>query len=224
MSWPLCDVVVIDTMAAVTPGGNENSSETVGKLLEHCKFIHRKTGALVILIHHSGKDATKGARGWSGLRAAADAEMEVTRNGDYRSVRMSKLKDSTDGTEFGFKLKVVPLGVDADGEEESSCMVEHVEQAPEEARTGKQKPSGRHQLLMYDVLKTVAPSGTVALEDLVAGYTAKVPKGTEGRDNRKRDAKRALEELIAKKLAYMHGDDRVSLTSLITSGSEGWLE
>lgn len=196
----------------------------MGLVLSHCKFLHRKTGALVVLIHHSGKDATRGARGWSGLRAAADAEIEVTRNGDFRAATVTKMKDGSDGASHSFKLKVVPLGVDADGEEESSCVVEHVEQAPEEARAGKQKPSGRHQLLMYDVLKTVAPSGTVALEDLVAGYTAKVPKGTEGRDNRKRDAKRALEELIAKKLAYMHGDDRVSLTSLITSGNEGWLE
>lgn len=224
MKAPICDLVVIDTLSAVSPGSNENSGEDVGKLIEHCKFIHRKTGALVLLIHHSGKDSTRGARGWSGLRAAADAEIEVVRNGDYRVANVTKMKDGTDGSTYSFKLKVIELGVDSDGEVESSCIVEHVEAAPQDASTGsKQKPTGRHQQLMIDTLKTVAPSGTVNLEDLVAGYVAKTPKG-EGRDRRRRDALRALEELIAKRLAYMQGEDRVSLTSLVTSGDEGWLQ
>ena len=77
---------------------------------------------------------------------------------------------------------------------------------------------------MHDMLKIMAPSGTVNYEDLVAGYVAKMPSGGEGRDNRKRDAKRAVEELITKRLAYMHGEDRVSLTSLIVSDDAGWLQ
>jgi KaiC/GvpD/RAD55 family RecA-like ATPase len=216
------DVVVIDTLSATTPGGNENSGEDMGLVLSHCKSIHRQTGALVVLIHHSGKDATRGARGWSGLRAAADAEIEVTRNGDYRLASITKLKDGTDGESFAFKLKVVPMGFDAEGEEESSCVVEHIDAAPA-ATPGKQRPTGRHQLTMFDILKVMAPSGTVNYDDLVAGYVAKMPKGSEGRDNRKRDAKRAIEELITKRLAHMHGDDRVSLTSLVTTGDDGWL-
>jgi AAA domain len=216
------DAVVIDTLSATTPGGNENSGEDLGLVLSHCKLLSRRTGALVVIIHHSGKDATRGARGWSGLRAAADAEIEVVRNGDYRVASVTKMKDGSDGESFAFKLKVIPLGHDADGEEESSCVVEHIDAAPQEQRTGKQKPGGRHETSLYDVLKTVAPSGSVDLEDLVEGYLAKMPKG-EGKDNRKRDAKRALENLIAKKLAYMQGEDRVSLTSLVTAGDEGWL-
>jgi hypothetical protein len=209
-------------MSAVTPGANENSGEDVGKLIAHCKLLHKKTGALVVLIHHSGKDAARGARGWSGLRAAADAEIEVTRNGDYRAASVTKMKDGSDGESLSFKLKVVELGLDDDGEAQSSCVVEHVDAEPAVLPSGKQKPSGGHQQAMYDILRVMAPSGTVAYEDLVAGYVAKMPKG-EGKDRRSRDAKRALEQLISKKLAYMHGEDRVSLTSLVTSGDDGWL-
>lgn len=213
--------MVIDTLSATTPGGNENSGEDMGLVLSHCKFLHRKTGALVVLIHHSGKDATRGARGWSGLRAAADAEIEITRNGDYRAATVTKMKDGSDGESLSFKLKVIELGLDADGVVESSCVIEHVDSAPVET-SGKQRPSGRHQIAMLDMLKIMAPSGTVNYEDLIAGYMKKMPPG-DGKDNRKRDAKRAIEELIAKRLAFMHGEDRVSLTSLVTSGDEGWL-
>ena len=222
LDWGPVDVIVIDTLSATTPGGNENSGEDMGLVLSHCKFLHRKTGALVVLIHHSGKDATRGARGWSGLRAAADAEIEITRSGDYRSATVTKMKDGSDGEQFSYKLKVIELG-EVDGEMESSCIIEHVENAPDAAPSGKTRPSGRHEIGMFDMLKVMAPSGTVNYEDLVAGYVAKMPKGSEGKDNRKRDAKRAVEGLIAKRLCYMHENDRVSLTSLVTSGDDGWL-
>jgi hypothetical protein len=217
------DVVVIDTLSATTPGGNENSGEDIGLVISHCKLLHRHTGALVVLIHHSGKDATKGARGWSGLRAAADAEIEVTRNGDFRMATITKAKDSIDGGSYSFKLKPVILGLDAHGEEESSCIVEHTDEQPEAAKGAKQRASGKHQIPLYEVLKTMAPSGTVNYEDLVAGFVKKMPRGEAARDTRKRDAKRALEELIAKKLAYMHDDDRVSLTTNIQMDSGDWV-
>lgn len=223
MTERVCDVIVIDTMSAVTPGANENSGEDVGALLANCKRIHKATGALVILIHHSGKDATRGARGWSGLRAAADAEIEITRNGDYRNATITKMKDGSDGESLSFKLKVVPLGLTPEGEEESSCVIEHVEEAPV-TPSGKQKPSGAHQVALLDVLKIMAPSGSVNIEDLMAGYKKKMPAAEGERDRRGRSGHRALEGLIAKRLAFMHGEDRVSLTSLVTSGDEGWLE
>lgn len=215
--WPLVDVIVIDTMAAVSPGGNENSAEDVGRLLQHCKFLHKKTGALIVLIAHSGKDQSRGIRGWSGTRAAADAEIEVTRNGDYRSATITKLKDSIDSESFSFKLKVVELGFNTEGEAESSCVIEHVENTPEAAPT-RQKPQGPHQVVVYDMLKIMAPSGTMSVEDLMAAHKSKMPAG-----GRKRDGERALEALCAKKLAFMQGEDRVSLSSLVTSGDEGWL-
>jgi len=217
------DVVVIDTLSATTPGGNENSGEDMGLVLSHCKLIHKETGALVILIHHSGKDTTRGARGWSGLRAAADAEIEIIRNGDYRVANVTKMKDGTDGESFAFKLKVVPMGFDADGEEESSCVVEHVDAAPAPESAARKIKLGSREQIMLDLLKVMAPSGTVAEEDLVEGYKAKVARG-DGRDQRRTHAFAALNNLIAKGKAFKHGEDRVSLTSLVTTGDEGWLQ
>jgi hypothetical protein len=119
------DLVIVDTFAQTMPGANENAGEDVGKALAHCKGIHAATGALVMLVHHSGKDSSKGARGWSGLRAAADVELEVVRADEARSLSVTKQKDGEDGAEFAFKLQTVVLGIDEDGEEITSCVVEH---------------------------------------------------------------------------------------------------
>lgn len=69
-------IIIVDTFAA-TMLGNENSGDDVGNSLKNLKDIHKHTGALIIVIHHSGKDEAKGARGWSGIRAAMDAEIET---------------------------------------------------------------------------------------------------------------------------------------------------
>lgn len=116
-------IIVVDTFAQVMPGGNENAGNDVGLALAHCRALHAATGALVILIHHSGKDESKGARGWSGLRAAADVEIEVARADDDRSATVTKLKDGEDGGSFGFKLEVVNLDHDEDGDVITSCVV-----------------------------------------------------------------------------------------------------
>jgi hypothetical protein len=215
------DVVVIDTLSATTPGGNENSGEDIGMVIAHCKLLHRETGALVVLVHHSGKDATRGARGWSGLRAAADAEIEVTRNGDHRTASITKMKDGTDGEAYGFKLRVIDLGVNSEGEAESSCVVEYVDAQSE--GPAKKVKLGPHETIIYGLLRAMAPSGTCAEEDLVEGYKNQVPK-PDGRDQRRKDGKRALTNLIAKKMAFKHGEDRVSLTSLVTTGEGEWLK
>jgi hypothetical protein len=128
-------VVVVDTFAQIMPGGNENSGEDVGKVLMHCHGIHRATGAVVILVHHSGKDDTKGARGHSSLKGNADTELEVYRVNNERVLSISKQKDGEDGKEYGFKLQQVALGDDKDGDAITSCVVVESENIPQ-----KQKP------------------------------------------------------------------------------------
>ena len=183
-----------------------------------------KPGPLSFLFIIVGKTRPEVPVGGPGLRAAADAEIEITRNGDYRAATVTKMKDGTDGINLAFKLKVVDLGENSEGEPETSCIVEHVENAPAEAGASKNRKLGGREAILHQLLQVMAPSGTVALEDLVEGYKAKVPRQDGDRDQRRQHAKVALTSLVAKRMAYMHGEDRVSLTSLVTSGNEGWLE
>jgi hypothetical protein len=144
---------------------------------------------MVILIHHSGKDASKGARGWSGLRAAAEFEMEVARCDDDRVAILSKLKDGEDGLEFGFKLKQVPLGVveDADGEmdEVTSCVIEYTEGGAKKAVVKGKR--GANEKLVMQVLLNMIELGDdrVQYTDLLAGCISQMVPPSEGKRDRR---------------------------------------
>lgn len=220
VQWGRPDVIIIDTLSATIPGGNENSGEDVGLVLSHCKFIHSKTGALVVLIHHSGKDATRGARGWSGLRAAADAEIEVARNGDFRLAQITKQKDGADGEKLSFRLRTVELpGFE---EVETSCVIEHTEETMPRAESNR-RPQGAMQILVFDTLKVMSAGTSVNTEDLLEGVLTKLPR-PEGRDTRRATILRALTGLVSKGLAFMQSEDRVSLIRPVEVEDNSWLQ
>ena len=132
---PALRVVLVDTAACVVPGGDENSGKDMGRLVKHCKAIHQATGALVVLVHHSGKDSSKGARGWSGLRGALDAEICVTRDGRERVASITKQKDGTDeDMDFGFTLIPVSVGMDDEGVDVISCVLDYFDLPPKNER------------------------------------------------------------------------------------------
>ena len=201
-------VIVVDTLAQTTPGANENAGEDMGKALGHCKRLHELTGALVVLIHHSGKDQARGARGWSGLRAAADAEIEVVRTeSGQRSLRLSKAKDGEDGLEWGFALDVVQVGADEDLEPITSCVV--VEAELQGVRLVRQL--GPNEMVVNEVIQEMAKGQTAGIEvAAVLGESVKrMPAPADGkRDTRRQHAKRALESLCNGDTApYWIGDD-----------------
>jgi len=193
-------VVVVDTFAQVMSGANENAGEDVGKALEHCRQIHKYTGALVVLIHHSGKDSSKGARGWSGLRAAADAEIEITRNEDAALV--TKMKDGADGAAFGFKLVTVKVCEDEDKEDITSCVVEESKKdSSDKVKTTKGSAASVEKRVL-DCLEGTTDLGEerMAYTDLLAKVKADMVPPAEGkRDTRDGDVKKAVEALQDKK-------------------------
>ena len=207
LAWGGAGLIVVDTLAQTTPGANENSGEDMGKALAHCRRLHQATGALILLVHHSGKDAARGARGWSGLKAAADVEIEVLREGDHRSMRVSKLKDGSEGQELPFKLVPIVLGLDEDGDEVTSCVVEHVEHVPVHQRRGEAK--GAVQKLVVRVLHELMglDAGPVLITDLLdQSVQQMVPPEQGKRDNRRRDVGRAVDSLVAANVLRIDGD------------------
>ena len=190
------DVVIIDTFAQTTPGGNENAAEDMGKALAHCKGIHRATGAVVVLVHHAGKDLSRGARGWSGLKAAADAELEVLRLESGRMLRTSKMKDGQDDEAWGFDLETQTIGMDEDGDVITSCTVRELDVGVVKAQAAR--PMGAVESVVHAVVTEMAQAQSAGIEvDAVLKEAAqRLPKPDDGkRDTRIQRARRALKFL-----------------------------
>lgn len=115
-------MVVFDTLAR-SMTGNENSPEDMGKFVAACGAIREAGETHVLVVHHSGKDTAKGARGHSSLRAATDVELEVASG----VIRVTKNRDEARATAFGFKLEVVELGVNAKGRTVKTCVAVEAE-------------------------------------------------------------------------------------------------
>lgn len=197
------DLIIVDTLAQVTPGANENASEGMSKAVEHCRGIRIATGAPVMLIHHAGKDQSKGARGWSGLKGAVDAELEVLRLPTGRAMRVSKQKDGEDGQVWGFDLDIVPVGIDEDGDTVSSCVVRETEAPAVHQVAAALKKLGPIEKLVAEVVNEMAEAQTsgIEVEAVLVAVAARMPGAGEGRrDTRKQRARRAL-------MALCEGDD-----------------
>ena len=121
---PHDSVVIVDTLNRAAPTSDENSSKEMGEILQACKWLQGQIGGLVVLVHHTGKDTTKGARGHSSLFAALDGAIEVEKSNDKRCWSIAKAKDGQDGKNFPFNLKVHNLGKDSEGDEITSCTIE----------------------------------------------------------------------------------------------------
>lgn len=133
-------VVIIDTLNRASPGMDENSSAEMGRVIHAVKQVQEIVGGFVMLVHHTGKDAAKGMRGHSSLFAALDAAIEVKRTGEFREWCVAKAKDGEDGKTHPFKLEVVSLGEDNDGDPISSCVIDATP-----GPTGQSKPLTQSQ-------------------------------------------------------------------------------
>ena len=117
-------LIVGDTLARLSAGANENAGQDMGLVVRRFDRIRSACNAHFLLIHHSGKSAANGARGWSGIRAAVDTEIEVTDSPTGRCAEITKQRDlSTKGERIGFRLDTVTLGTTKWGAAATSCVV-----------------------------------------------------------------------------------------------------
>lgn len=196
--WGGADVIVVDTLLASVAGANENSSDDMGEVLANCRRLNRETeGAMVILVHHAGKDASRGARGWSGLKGNMDVQLEVTRDKLVgRAIRLEKSKDGAEGKAMGFKLHVVTIGTDEDGDPITSCVVEHSagDVASVDPVDGLKEP---HRAVLKVLTDAEGMADSLPYVTLHAAALALIePSGRP--DNDKRSIERAV-ELLTKK-------------------------
>jgi hypothetical protein len=113
------ELVQIDTLARAFGGGNENNSEDMGAFIHNAGRIQRMLGCAMMVLHHSGKDATKGLRGHSSLLGAVDTQLELMKIDATPNpsspiagsgiLTISKQKDGQDGVKIGFEMVKVEI-------------------------------------------------------------------------------------------------------------------
>lgn len=120
-------LIVLDTLSRMMPGGVDSEPRDVKFFLENTERLRVETAAHVMIVHHSGKETDRGMRGSSMLRDYADTVLEIKGQADGpRRAIVTKQKDGEDGREYRFNLMQSTVGVDEDGDDITSCVLDPI--------------------------------------------------------------------------------------------------
>lgn len=150
-------LIVIDTLSRALAGGNENSPEDMGALVRSSDYVRQSVLAHLAYIHHSGKDAARGARGHSLLRAATDTEVEISRpeGAEISVIKITKQRELEIGDEIGFRLETIPLGHNRRGKPLTSCVAVEADGAAVRTRQVTARLTGTYQPAFMRALTNV---------------------------------------------------------------------
>jgi len=156
-------VLFIDTLNQSAPGADENSSQDMGRIIENAKQLAASIDGLVVFVHHSGKDSSKGLRGHSSLNAALDAVVEVKKTAAGREWAMTKAKDDIGDQVHDFEL--VPYQVDKDEFGPiTSCAIR---QTINTRNVKVAKPTGKHQIRALNLLSPLLSMGELTRDQAI---------------------------------------------------------
>lgn len=167
-------LIVVDTLARAFGGGNENASEDMGAVITNADRLRQATGAHVMFVHHSGKDAAKGSRGHSSLKAATDTEIEVTGDTETKLhvAKITKQRDlGSRGDEIVTRFRVVEMGRGQWDKPITTCIVEPSDGRPALPKSPRARGNALQEALIE--LLDAAPARTLKRPDLVAALRDK---------------------------------------------------
>lgn len=201
-------LVFLDTLSRLFSGGDENGPGDMGKFVANVTALRHATGAHIVIVHH-GTQKSEGAkpRGHGSLIAAADVVIEVTKaaNGG-RTANVTAAKDDPDGAKMDFRLTVVVLGTDDDGDPITTCQVEESTALAEAAIPMKHRENKALQILRSLItekgqpLPVGCPDGMLCITEALwrKECEAQHLSGAVKLDDRRRAFSRASEGLIQK--------------------------
>ena len=141
-------LIVIDTLSR-NFRGDENSAADINQLIRMLdQQLRSRWEAAIVLVHHTGKDGERGARGSSALKGAIDAEYELQRRdaGRLITLKSHKMKDAPEPPSQSFELISVPI-LDDEGQSCTSAALQRCEPANEAASAAPTLGKNQQRLL-----------------------------------------------------------------------------
>lgn len=212
-------LVVLDTLARVMAGGNENDSQDMGALIRNADLIRKVTGAHVMFVHHGGKDREKKTRGHSSFYGALDTAVEIVadKSSGLKTATVQKQKDAEDGGDLHFRLDVITIG-EQGGEPITSCVVVAGEAQEARPPVRERKLSATSAIALDALRRAVEDHGTAppASNHIPASVRVVSPdlwrknfyqmRADDTPEANKKAFQRATADLQAKKLAATWGE------------------
>jgi hypothetical protein len=180
------ELIILDTLMRMSGGGfNENSSEDMGGFITQAGKIQAIYLCAMLLIHHSGKDITKGLRGHSSLLGAVDTELEIQRQDSVINsadpsvignaiLTVTKQKDGADSIAVGIEVVNVEVGESALGFETiTSLAVRHNPEIASSNSKGNKNNAGsgnNQRIEMDSLMKVIKAKGSYSVVDGTSRY------------------------------------------------------
>lgn len=180
-------LIAVDTVARAVGGLDENDARAAGTMIAAAEMIRTELGCAVVLVHHSGKDESKGARGSSALAAGVDAIFRVNRAKDSLSVSLhcEKMKDADE-----------PADIHLLGDTDAGSPVFHVVSADEHAAATRTNPPLSPGEVGKALIRAGAVSG-VAISTSALAHTMAPSPDEKAISAMERRLQRAAEDKLA---------------------------
>jgi hypothetical protein len=197
-------LIVIDTLAYAMAGGEENSAKEMGIAVDGMQKLRNEVGATILLVHHTGKDKSRGARGSSVLKAAVDTEIELNASGDKISLHADKQRHCQPAKPDFLRAKTVPIG------DKTACVIV---KGSALAFKGNDLGVKGQSALAWGVIEPILREAGSLKEGDAARVLRQNPDFTKGQNKPgsfEKALKRCLEDLRAKALIEMN-DETITL-------------
>lgn len=144
-------LVVLDTLSQ-TLFGDENGADVI-EYVGAANWLARQIQCPILIVHHEGKDSSRGMRGHSALRGNVDSVIHI--KADAGGGRLLTTDPAQGGkarddepVNLGFRIVAVPVGRDVSGREITSCIAEYQDQDTTLAATFKPVTGAAQKLLI----------------------------------------------------------------------------
>ena len=180
------ELIILDTLMRMAGGEfNESSSEDMGGFITQTGKLQEIFECALLVIHHTGKDISKGLRGHSSLLGGCDTVLEIQRQDSVINsadpsvignaiLKVSKQKDGADSIEVGIEVVLVEIGTSTLGFEiTTSLAIRHNQDiAGGNSKAGKNNAGfGLNQRLEMDsLMKVIKAKGSYREVDGTSRY------------------------------------------------------